>query len=176
MKEKKLTKTKVDFTNILRADAKNANKTDGLIVFFVLLGSACIKAARKMLVILIPSYFQQDRNFSNQTFYLTSKFKPECFSLQSKTRFLWVQFWKVKLLLLLSRADIITKHVFAVDTWKGVLVVRSVCDRPIRCKKTPLKVPKAIFLSLTLGLKPERLDCFGEIGWMLKFEKFEFII
>jgi len=45
----------VNFTNILRtaftnADPKSRKKTDGLTVFFALLGSAHIKAAHKMLV------------------------------------------------------------------------------------------------------------------------------
>ncbi len=45
---------KVNFINILRAaymcaDPESAKKTDNLTVFFALLGSVCIKAARKML-------------------------------------------------------------------------------------------------------------------------------
>ncbi len=49
----------VNFTNILlkalmHADPESAKKTDGLIVFFELLGSASVKAARKMLVISTP--------------------------------------------------------------------------------------------------------------------------
>jgi len=49
----------VDFTNILcislmPADPKNAKKTYDLTGFFVLLGSAHIKDARKMLVKLTP--------------------------------------------------------------------------------------------------------------------------
>jgi len=49
----------VDFTNILRAafasaDPKSAKKTVKLSVFFVLLGSACAKAAHRMLMKLTP--------------------------------------------------------------------------------------------------------------------------
>jgi len=49
-----------DFTNILReaftqTDPKSAKKTDGLTVFFVLLGSARIKGFRKMLVKSTPA-------------------------------------------------------------------------------------------------------------------------
>jgi hypothetical protein len=36
------------------ADPKSAKKTDNLTVFFVLLGSACVKARRKMMVTLTP--------------------------------------------------------------------------------------------------------------------------
>ncbi len=38
----------------MRADPESAKKTDNLTVFFMLLGSACIKAARKMFVKLTP--------------------------------------------------------------------------------------------------------------------------
>ncbi len=46
---------RVNFTNVLYAaftctDPKIANKTDGLTVFFVLLGSVCVKDSRKILV------------------------------------------------------------------------------------------------------------------------------
>jgi len=40
----------------MRPDPKSAKKTDNLIVFFVLSASGRVKAARKMLVKLTPSY------------------------------------------------------------------------------------------------------------------------
>jgi len=51
----------VDFINILRAaferaDPKSAQKTDNLTVFFALLGSAHVKAARRTLMKLTPSH------------------------------------------------------------------------------------------------------------------------
>jgi hypothetical protein len=51
--------SEVNFTNILRedftrADPKSAKNTYKLSVFFALLGSACVKAALKMLVTLTP--------------------------------------------------------------------------------------------------------------------------
>ncbi len=56
----------VNFTNILRAalthvDPKSAKKTYDLTVLFVLLGSECVKAVRKMLMKLIP-YLQLPLN------------------------------------------------------------------------------------------------------------------
>jgi hypothetical protein len=47
--------TGVNFTNVLQAaftcaDSKAQNKTDKLTVFFVLLGSARVKAARRVLM------------------------------------------------------------------------------------------------------------------------------
>ncbi len=39
----------------MHADPKSAKKTDGLTVFFVLLGSALVKAASKMFVKLTPN-------------------------------------------------------------------------------------------------------------------------
>ena len=49
----------VNFTNILRAgfmcaDPKSAIKLLNLTVFFALLGSSCVKSARRMLVKLTP--------------------------------------------------------------------------------------------------------------------------
>ena len=49
----------VNFTNILHAaftyaDLKSTKNTVKLTVFYALLGSACVKAARKMLVKLTP--------------------------------------------------------------------------------------------------------------------------
>jgi len=54
-----LWRSRDDFTNILRkaftcTDLKSTKKTDGLTVFFVLLGSLHIKSAHEMLVKLTP--------------------------------------------------------------------------------------------------------------------------
>jgi len=51
--------TGVNFINVLRAafalaDPKSTKKTDNLTDFFALLGSACVKAARRMLLKLTP--------------------------------------------------------------------------------------------------------------------------
>ena len=53
------TVTGVNFINVLRAvftpvDPKSVRKIDNLIVFFTLLGSASIKAVRRMLMKLSP--------------------------------------------------------------------------------------------------------------------------
>ena len=53
----------VDSVNILcaaftQADPKSAKKTDSLTVFFVLMGSVCVKALRKMLVKSTPGWLR----------------------------------------------------------------------------------------------------------------------
>jgi len=57
----------VNFTNILQtafthADPKSAKNTVKLSVFFALLGSEHVKAARKMSVKLIPGYLVSLKN------------------------------------------------------------------------------------------------------------------
>jgi len=42
------------YSNFFREDPKYGKKTDGLIAFFALLGSVCVKAASKMLVKSTP--------------------------------------------------------------------------------------------------------------------------
>ncbi len=68
----------VNFINILLSaytcsDPESAKKTDGLTVFFVLLESLSIKAARKMLVKLTPGGPQVDREFG------TIALIPDCY-------------------------------------------------------------------------------------------------
>ncbi len=68
----------VNFINILQSafmcsDPESAKKTDGLTVFFVLLGSLCIKVARKMLVKLTPGGPQVDQVFG------TIALIPDCY-------------------------------------------------------------------------------------------------
>jgi len=48
------------YKQFLHADPKCTKKTDSLIVFFALLGSACVKAACKTWVILTPELCNKD--------------------------------------------------------------------------------------------------------------------
>jgi len=69
----------IDFIKVLRAafmhtDPKSTKKTDGLTIFFALLGSAHIKAVHKMLVKLIPPSLSLSLSLS-----LSSKSEKEDF-------------------------------------------------------------------------------------------------